>query len=654
MTDSNSYAEFILGLFRAQFNDCALQYPALSKEFDRDLTRLSSAVEFHGIRFVLDVMPSFRKHFDKCLAKERLTLSHLPHFGSWKKGFVIPRFLRGLTMRVFDVNGELKPDPDLQAIRMLRQLLGVARRLRVSCSPKASSDAVREFIRTDLEVKKGDLDWSSYFDPEVVEAWRGSFRDLYHTKTPSGQGTFPWVDVSSLPYGQAECIQQVADRITSCLGVFDPMEVKFRHGPGAVSDQPFGHHKYDFRNWPDRLDEVFPMADFAVANYANWEDSTLYKVTDAELRKEYPAKLLAVPKTIKTPRLIASEPTSLQWCQQAIRSFLYDGIARSPFSSFIDFRRQELNGVLALRASHRGSHSTIDLSSASDRISCWHVERLFRRSPSLLNALRATRSLHIEQEICRRLPKHHVLRKYSTMGNATTFPVQSIFFLAVALGTLHFVRGLRVTSRSIKDLGELEVRVFGDDIIVPNDCAGSTIAALGALGLRVNPDKTFLTGRFRESCGVDAYGGYDVTTVSVLDVPKRAKPGSVVSNVDVQRNLCERGFIETAAFVRRAVERLGAYKLRTVKHGSGSFGWYPDFADEPRSFKTRWNKSLQIMEMRCHGLKAKTDSQPSEGSAALLQFFSQRAEGETKSSFSSLSYPRQRAKASLSLSWVPL
>ncbi len=653
MIDSNSYAEFILGLFKAQFNDCALQYPALSKEFDRDYSRLSSAVESHGIRFVLDVMPSYRKHFDKCLAKERLTLSHLPHFGSWKKGFVIPRFLRGITMRVFDLKGDLKPDPDLQAIRLIRQLLGVARRLRVSCDSRATNAAVKEFIRTDLEVKLGDLDWSTNFDPEELYKWDGSFTQPYYEQTPLGQGTFSLFEVDSLPYAQGQCIQQVADRIASCLGLFDPAEVRFRHGPGAVSDHVFGHHKYDFDNWPDRLDEVFPMADFAVANYDQWVDSTLYKTPDAELRKEHPAKLLAVPKTIKTPRLIASEPTSLQWCQQAIRDFLYNGVARSPFSPFIDFRRQELNGVLALRASLRGSHCTIDLSSASDRISCWHVERLFRRSPSLLNALRATRSLYIEQEISRRFAKHHVLRKFSTMGNATTFPVQSIFFLAVVLGTVHFVRGIRVTARSIAELGNMEVRVFGDDIVVPNDCAGSTIVALSALGLRVNPDKTFVTGRFRESCGVDAFGGEDVTTVSVLDVPKRAKPGSVVSSVDVQRNFATRGYVKTAAFIRRTVERFKAFKLRTVKDGSGSFGWYHDFEDDPTSLPTRWNRNLQIMEVRCLTQANKADSVPAEGGAALLQFFTEQQKVVTTSK-SSLTYPRQRAKSSLRLSWVPL
>lgn len=653
MLVDKSCSEFVLGLFSAQLKDCALQYPALAKEFRRDETRLISAVEHHGIRFVLDTMPVWRKHFDMCLATGRLTPSNLLNLGSWKRGGTVPRFLRGLILRVFDLYGEMKPDPDLHAIRWIRQLFGVARRLRIDCGPKNRSDAVREFIRTDLETRSGDLDWSSARGFSDVGFINLSFTEGSYDPRQERQGSFPFFEVPSLDYRHAECVQQVADYMTSCLGSFNPLEARFRHGPGAVSDQRFGEFKYDFRSWPDRLDSVFPMADFACANYAVWEDSTLYKTPDWVHSKEYPAKLCAVPKTVSTPRLIASEPTALQWCQQSIRSFLYSGVSNSRIGAFVDFRRQDVNGELALRASRDGSHATIDLSSASDRVSCWHVERLFRRSPTLLDALRATRSVYIEQDICRVSPRFHKLRKYSTMGNATTFPVQSLFFLAVALGSLAYVRKLRVGTEMIREAASSEVRVFGDDIIVPKDCAGATIDALSALGLRVNTKKTFTEGNFRESCGVDAYSGEDVTTVSVLDVPKRAKPGSIVSSVDVHNNLCNKGYYHTASAIRKTVERVGVKLIPTVTDGSGLFGWHSNWVDRDLPLKSRWNPALQIREWRCVQVSSSTCTRQSNESAALLQFFTE-APREVQSGVSTLHYPEQRAKATLRLRWAAL
>jgi hypothetical protein len=332
---------------------------------------------------------------------------------------------------------------------------------------------------------------------------------------------------------------------------------------------------------------------------------------------------------------------------------LYTRVQRSILGAFVDFRRQDINGQVALEASHTGRAGTIDLSSASDRVSCWHVERLFRRSPSLLGACGASRSVFIRQDICRMSPKLHLLRKYSTMGNATTFPVQSLFFLAVILGTALYVRRKELWQGSIRDLIGDKVRVFGDDLIVPADCAGATVDALHALGLRVNSAKTFLTGKFRESCGVDAYDGHDVTSVGVLEVPKQAGPGSVVSCVDVHNNFVSRGWLYTSSYMRKTVEALRVYQIRGVTHGSGLFGWYPNWIDPIPSLRRRRNESTQLMEVRCHSPKAKVSAKPSEEGAALLQFFTEAAK-VVEVSKSTLVYPLQRAKTPLRLGWVPV
>lgn len=655
MTDQNSYAEFILGAYSALLKDCALHYPALTKEFNRDYSRLSSAIERHGVKFALDTMPEMRKHFDKCLASRRLTPSNLCHFGTVKKEWAIPRLFRGLFLRVFDSQGALKHDADEHAVRLLRQLLGVVKKMKLQCSTSDRCKAVAEFFRTDSEVRLGTLNWADQDGLDTSKATENSFTEL-SVETRESQGVlFPEdpTPEATLPFGLADTLQRTADYVSSKLGSFDPEEWRFKHGPGAVADRKIGSYKYEFDNWPARLERVFPYSDFALANYGVENTASYASRPVPEFLSEHPAELCAVPKTITGPRLIAEEPVALQWCQQAIKDYLYTRVSESILSNFIDFRRQDKNGSLALEASQTGELATIDLSSASDRISLWLVERVFRRAPTLLEALDATRSVWIHQDIDKKSPKYYVLRKFSTMGNATTFPVQSLVFLTVALGCVLHKRGWRVSDKTLSLLGDREVRVFGDDIIVPADCAELVADTLEALGLRVNTNKTFLSGNFRESCGVDAFNGHDVTVTSILDVPDRTKPGSIVSNVDVHHNLCSRDYVNTAAFIQKTVARIVKDTIRFVSHGSGAFGWSDRFGTTKTRVRTRYGKNLHRPEVYCLKTKVVEYRLPPKGNPGLLQYFTEAPKVVT-SGISSLGYMRRRPKVGLTLGWVGL
>lgn len=654
MKVDNSYAEFVLGAFQAQLVDFACKYPELAKEFTRDFQRLSSAINRHGLWFALEVMPSFRKHLDKCLSERRLVPSGLLHFGAYERGGVIPRLFRGLTLRVFDRDGQLKDQADPVAILFLRQILGSFRKLRMEADVKHRGNAIRDFYRTDLSVRRGILTWDDHIVfAEEAEQNATSFTDAATADVPPCNDLFgdrP-LDSNRELYGLLLTVQRVADLMCSKLGSFDPHDWKLRHGPGAVAGQVFGSYKYDFKRWPDRLEWVFPYAEFAIANFASRDNPSVDELCDRAFLHDIPAKLCAVPKTIQAPRLIACEPVYLQWCQQAVRDFMYSRIQKSVLANFIDFGRQDKNGSLALEASRSQLHSTIDLSSASDRISCWHVERLFRRAPSLLSSLQATRSVWITQDICKYSPRYHYLRKYSTMGNATTFPVQSLFFLALALGSVLYARNSKVSEAAIAALGDREVRVFGDDIIVPIDASGVLVELLEALSLRVNASKTFLNGEFKESCGIDAFRGNEVTAVSILECPRRTAPSSIVSTVDVHNNLLRAGYWYTAQYLRKTASRVGYTKVREVRYGDGAFGWYTFGVPSIGCFDTRWNVSLHRLEVKCLQPKATAMRLPAEGHPGLLQFFTEAAK-KVSSASSTLGYLARRPKSRLTLRWA--
>jgi len=623
MPDYKSYERFLLGLYSAMFSDIVSRCPSLRVDCERDYKRLLSAVEQHGLHFITAVLPAFGKHFDTCLANERLTPSELCHFGRFKRSVVIPRLFKGLLLRVFDSDGVLRSDPDTYAIACVRQLCQVAKRLEMKCDPHYTWEQVNEFIQTDGEIVQPTLNWySGDFDSQLARTLQ--FGDCDGRLPPPAPlfGECGDGPVSSDRWWfLCSKTQRVADIVASTLGVFRSTDWKPRHGPGAVSDLRSGEYKYSFPNWSDRLERAFPMADLAFANYAHWIES-LSNEAGGFVNNDPPSRLIAVPKSFTGPRLIAAEPTSAQWCQQIIRDYFVARLRATPISRSIKFDDQTWNGRLAMAASRTGSHATIDLSSASDRISCWVVERLFRANPSLLEALYSSRSMWLKQDIDRKSPAFIRLRKFSTMGSAVTFPVQSILFTVLAVSALLYEEDLPATIENV-EWASRRVRVFGDDIIVPSTCYDTTVELLTTFGLKVNHQKTFATGRFRESCGCDAYNGVDVTPARVTSVPRVSAPGSVLGTVDVHNNFFMRGWFGTATYLRRSVDLLKRYRFMENEPGSGGIGWYSFDGEGNRLLKRRWNPSLQRREYLVCQPCGQAQKVPLSTNSMVLQYFTE-------------------------------
>lgn len=283
-------------------------------------------------------------------------------------------------------------------------------------------------------------------------------------------------------------------------------EVVPRHGGGATADRRIGNYKWHFQEWTERLESLFPFVEYALPSVSYWESGTA-GVRWLSPEEERPAKMVAVPKTRSTPRLIAEEPTCMQYMQQSIARPLMESIeACSTAKFFTGFTEQWPNQAMAQIGSEDGSLATLDLSEASDRVGNWMVEVFFEDFPWFLEAIQATRSRSIE------LPSGEVfqLRKFASMGSAMTFPIEAMVFTAITLEAVLRSQKKPLTKRSIRSLRD-EVRVYGDDIIVPTDSAGAVIESLEAFGLKVNRHKSFWNGEFRESCGKEYWNGIDVS-----------------------------------------------------------------------------------------------------------------------------------------------
>lgn len=210
------------------------------------------------------------------------------------------------------------------------------------------------------------------------------------------------------------------------------------------------------------------------------------------------SRLVFVPKRDDISRTICIEPNLNMFFQKG-----FEHILLSRLEQVYKIRlasQQDKNRLLAKIGSIDGSYSTIDLSSASDSISIRMLEATFPKPwVDLLKQLRSPKVL---------LPDGRTLDLYmiSSMGNATTFPLETIIFRAVVAACLTIHNCKTVRSK---------VAVFGDDIIVPTEIYPKVIRLLHLLGFTVNSSKTFVEGPFRESCGHDYYLGHDVRPVFI-------------------------------------------------------------------------------------------------------------------------------------------
>lgn len=218
------------------------------------------------------------------------------------------------------------------------------------------------------------------------------------------------------------------------------------------------------------------------------------------------SKLVTVPKTDDIDRVICIEPLLNMFFQQSVRYSLEKSLERLGINLSTQQSKQR---TLARIGSKSGYFATLDLSSASDTISYSFCESFLPKE--LFEALKLGRCSHTlvgDEEV--------ELNMISSMGNATTFPLQTLIFLSLSIGVMTEC-GIDYRLHFNSNVG-----VNGDDIILPSQCALMLIELLEMCGFVVNTSKTFILGPYRESCGGDYYSGYIVTPVRIKTLASRS------------------------------------------------------------------------------------------------------------------------------------
>lgn len=633
--------------------------PTSDCEVVRDIERLNSLVENRGIGYLTLTLPAAGKIFDRSLAEGRLQRLALPGFApiGGHVSAIIPAFLQGLWLRVFDKHGLLCEEPCIQAIAGLRQFFFCFKKARFECDPVRVKETLTDFYKVDESLRTPTLNWDGVCVDDRT-------RPHLHIGDESAKYDDAYWILSQLVTAEVrsastrlllDTVQQSLDCVASSLGEFIAQDWKPKHGSGSVSDGRVGEfHKWTFPTWSERLEIEFPSSEFGFPSYDHWVSWVRGQESQHPgsnfLEVETPSRLATVPKTMKGPRLIASEPTASQYCQQLILDYLINRVPLSAVRGMISFKDQTPNQQMALSASRDQKYATIDLSSASDCVSMWLVERAFRRQPTLLAALMASRSSYLYDPVSK--PERTTkLRKFTTMGAATTFPVQTILYAAIAAGVALWMDGDPVDPARIHQRAS-SIRVFGDDIVIETRYARIFTWVLSYLGFEVNPDKTFLYGKFRESCGVDAYDGTDVTPTYILEVYEELTPTSIESVRQCSNNLFNTGMWATAECLLRTLPARILDLIPVVSQGSGFPGLTTFCQSPPPPRKKRWNEDTQQWVYKVITVVSDSEPRKAEGGACLLQYFLEAPSPDTmvtwSSGYSTRAVPKVRHR------WVPL
>lgn len=542
--------EILLGLLdEAHFKTCA--------SIERDRSTILSRYENEGESFLGITLPLFSEWLEESIQRGQVaTWIHARFRKRPKHVSVLPCFLHGLTCRVFDAKtGAILAQPDSLAVTLIRQICLFYKKVFEVCDPARDRKAKEAYKSVDDSLRR----------------------------------------LPNFPLDKARMLNLVCSRFLPRMDegfrlAIDDKSILPRHGPGATADKAWANEKYRGRGYYRRWDDLFSWEElygFSTVHQSNRE------VT--EPRDEQPVRVVSVPKTMKTSRIICVEPTAMQFAQQLTAARLVKSLRFCKLYRHFNFDDQRPNQEAAHRGSIDGSIATVDLSEASDRVSVKLVSLVFRHGPNILRHLygcRSTRAVMQDGTVIH-------LRKYASMGSALTFPVEAICFFMICLAAICderkvFNRIGRPKSLKAFEESRKDVLVFGDDLIVPSDCIVKVKEYLDAFGLKVNSKKTFFQGGFRESCGKDYFNGVLVTPVYLRQHPPQSHRDAArfVSWVHMGNRFFKNGYLHVATRIREYINTM--YKLPVVSETCAGLGWHTRPEEIERQW--RWSKSTNSPE----------------------------------------------------------
>jgi len=211
------------------------------------------------------------------------------------------------------------------------------------------------------------------------------------------------------------------------------------------------------------------------------------------------------------------------------------------------------------------------------------------------------------------------------MGSALCFPI-----LALTVWSL-------LTAVAPDEDTRDGILVYGDDVIVPKAYALEAIERLESFGLKVNREKSCISGLFRESCGADAYKGECVTPVRLRTVWSSSSSPDVYSSwISYANSFYDKQFFTTydaiVGMLHAVYGELPDESL-DINWPHGQPYPYPCLREVPRDWlpkRHRTNHNLQKKEWLVRVIKVPKIKHVSDGWEMLLRFFAESANSSNR------------------------
>lgn len=523
-----------------------------------DSRTICTRVHSEGLSFLTKTLPRLGRAFDEALESGVL---HLPRCFKKEHGSVSrPAFMQAYFRTVFDEDGHLRADPNVYAIKHIRQVMFGFYKLELPFASDSERQVIDSFVSTESGLENFNVPIDDIYD---VAGW---------------------------------VIEDVFEG-------FDPKDIKPRHGPGAVATGERLDSKWTFSRYYFDLHQQYPFSYYMRTNFDHTLDQW-DEMDKLERLSSGVAKVCLVPKDSRGPRLISCEPLEYQWIQQGLGRKIMSWLENHHMTSGrVNFSSQQVNRDLALKSSVDRCFSTLDLKDASDRNSLDLVRYLFRSRIDILRCLEACRTT------ATKLPDGRVvsLNKFAPMGSACCFPIEAICFWAIIVAARALAEGLTLEDTAATTF------VYGDDIIVPTASVAVVTQALESAGLLVNRTKSCVKGFFRESCGMDAYQGVEVTPVRFRTLwSGQPSDGSAYTSwVSYMNSLFMRGYQKCFDFLKAKIE--STYGLLPYGIAESSFpninvpdACLADGLNALLPLKSRYNASFQRDEFKVRYVRSRT------------------------------------------------
>lgn len=610
----------------------------------KDVETIRHRISKEGYSFCTMTLPILSDFLERGIEEGRLGVE-LGFSFKFQRNRRLPRFMGGFFARVFDDNGYLLKAPDPDAILAIRQISRSFKKIFEVCDPARSKAAAFRYLSIEEELKT-HVDTTTKPDPVLdrtsillgrwfVERFLEKAHEARISEIPSPKedgpaNTASWEADNELSSGFTF---SGGSRLRHQHGSSfqnrwrQPPTLEVRHGPGATGDRRTANSRLTIREWPLRAMDLFPLADYGIPNWGCQSDLGLVQELDGTM--ERPVRVVFVPKTALTPRVIAVEPSVMQYLQQGVMHWMVHDLERGPLTKgHINFSDQTVNQQLAYSNSITKLSATVDLKDASDRVHFKLAERILRYTP-YWPYLEVTRSR------CATLPDGTTLElsKFASMGSATCFPVEAYVFYALVISAIHVHQKQVPTERSMRTFSR-GVYVYGDDIVVPTPYVDFVCEYLEGFGLRVNRNKTFSRSHFRESCGADFYFGHAVKPVYFrqhLPSPReRWTPKQRLAWVAASNQLYMAGWWQSSQVIRDWLENEVGNIPRVptkVAYALGSLDSSVLASDNPNGlafasvvFATnlRWHENHQGFGWRILDYKLRNQEDPVETYSAAL------------------------------------